>query len=189
MDTLTFIAKIIKAIAWPLAIVVAVILLRKQIARLLPLLRRLKYGDVELEFDREIEALGQAANSQLPEAPSEGGFADIREGLLRQSMVSPQAAVIQAWRYLEEQLVAAAKRHNLDVADTAWAMPMLLGGIMLNAGIISDSQYTILHRVKQLRNEAAHPTGMEVGIDDAGRYVELAIRLAASLSETSPEET
>lgn len=57
MDVLTFISELIKSLAWPVAIIILVILLRKPIVELIPLLRRLKYKDLELEFSQEVTEL------------------------------------------------------------------------------------------------------------------------------------
>ena len=57
MDVLTFISEIIKALAWPLAVVTLVFLLRRPVIEVFPLLRRLKYKDIELEFAQEVSQL------------------------------------------------------------------------------------------------------------------------------------
>jgi hypothetical protein len=61
MDTLSFIAKLIEVLAWPGAIVTVVLLLRKELKQLVPLLRKVKAGPVEAEFEREIAQLERAA--------------------------------------------------------------------------------------------------------------------------------
>jgi hypothetical protein len=57
MDALTFISEIVKALAWPTAIVVLVSLLKKPIVELVPLMKKLKYKELELEFSQEVMAL------------------------------------------------------------------------------------------------------------------------------------
>jgi len=55
MDWLTFVTKIIESLAWPVSIVVIVLILKKPISALLPLLRNLKYKDLELSFGEELK--------------------------------------------------------------------------------------------------------------------------------------
>ncbi len=55
MDWLTFLATIIQAVAWPVTIVAIAYLLRKELRALIPLLTKLKYKDIELEFGRRVE--------------------------------------------------------------------------------------------------------------------------------------
>ena len=54
MDTLTFIAKLVEFLAWPTAAVIVVVLLRDELRRLLSLVKKLKAGPVEAEFEREV---------------------------------------------------------------------------------------------------------------------------------------
>ncbi|MEH8231393.1 hypothetical protein [Aeromonas veronii] len=59
MDALTFISELIKAAVWPVTAIVLVVLLRKPIVELTPLLRKLKYKELELEleFAQEVSEL------------------------------------------------------------------------------------------------------------------------------------
>lgn len=63
MDCNTFIAEVIKALAWPGTILVIAFLLRKPLAALLPTLLRLRYRDLELDFGQKFQAL---TSGQLP---------------------------------------------------------------------------------------------------------------------------
>ncbi len=51
MDRLTFTIEIIKSVSWPLTALVIVLILRKPIIALPPLIKKLKIKDVEIEFD------------------------------------------------------------------------------------------------------------------------------------------
>jgi hypothetical protein len=64
LDWLTFISKIIEACGWPLAVVIVVLLLRRQVQELIPALKRLKAGPLEAEFEKRVAEF--AAEAQLP---------------------------------------------------------------------------------------------------------------------------
>jgi hypothetical protein len=64
MDGLTFVAEMIKALAWPMAASIAVLVLRREIKGLLPLIKKLKAGPIEAEFDREVRELKEQAERQ-----------------------------------------------------------------------------------------------------------------------------
>ncbi|MGH2397987.1 MAG: hypothetical protein ACRDFW_13640 [bacterium] len=70
MDWLTFIARVIDAAAWPVTVFVILLLLRKPLSGLIPLLQRLKYKDLELEFGRQIQEVRQEVQAELPAAPA-----------------------------------------------------------------------------------------------------------------------
>ena len=54
MDRLTFVAELVAALAWPVTVLACVLLLRGFVTALVPLLRKLKYSDLELQFGREV---------------------------------------------------------------------------------------------------------------------------------------
>lgn len=62
MDILTFIASLVQALAWPMAAVVLIILLRKPLGSLLPMMRKLRYKDLEADFGAELMVLERRAD-------------------------------------------------------------------------------------------------------------------------------
>ena len=52
MDNLTFVADLIGSIAWPVTTVMLVLLVRKPLLAMLPLVQSAKYGDFEVSFER-----------------------------------------------------------------------------------------------------------------------------------------
>ena len=183
MDRLTFISQLTAALAWPITTLLCVILLRKIFADLVPLLRTLKYSDFEFHFGKEVAALkdtAAAAGLQI-----KGGRRDqeeTRETLIRLAALRPRTAFREAWRKVESDLVELAKKRNLQVEPMVWTMPMVLGALMFNAGIISDAQYTLLTRLRQLTSEAERAPVDSLTSEDAISIVELALGLAASLT-------
>ncbi len=57
MDTLTFISKIFEHGAWPVAAVGIILLLRSQLQELIPSIKKLKAGPVEVELERVVKEL------------------------------------------------------------------------------------------------------------------------------------
>jgi hypothetical protein len=75
MSWLEFIAKIISALAWPTAFLVALFMLREHIVSLVPGLRRLKYKGIELEFSESLKELTRKAPTKvLKWTPCQGQF-------------------------------------------------------------------------------------------------------------------
>lgn len=122
MDTLTFAAEVIKAVAWPASLLVLAFFLRKPLKELMPLLRRLRYREVEIEFSREIAVLKAKSLSEQPSGLPNGGFASPglpkgldskRLELLRMVPFSARVAVMEAW--LEVEMAAN------EVASSFWS--------------------------------------------------------------------
>lgn len=106
MDTLTFTAEVIKAVVWPASLLVLAFLLRKPLKELIPLLRRLRYKEVEIEFSREIAMLKVKSLTEQPsDLPSVGvtspglpkRLESKRLELLRMVPFSARVAVMEAW--------------------------------------------------------------------------------------------
>ena len=185
MSTLTFIAQVTAALAWPLAVLACVALLRKPLSNLVPLLRRLKYSDLELQFGREVaEATKEAEVVTLGSSDKrivEETKRQVWEDVIQLASARPRTAIREAWRRVETALHDLAKARGLEVAPTAWSMPMVLGALMLNSGVISDAQYSMLNRLRRLTSEAERAPLDSLSVDDAVQFVELALRLAASM--------
>ena len=99
MDTLTFIAEMVKAAAWPLAVVAMALIFRQQLGALLTRLSKGKLGAAEFEFEQQLKLLaagipagaGITAAAMLPAA-----------GASRQ-------AILAAWRNLEHRTQAGGQ--------------------------------------------------------------------------------
>ena len=97
------------------------------------------------------------------------------------AMSSPEAAIVEAWNYLETQLRESANRQKLDIAPAVRTMPMVLAALLYKQGVITEPQHVLITRLRELRNEVAHGLAGIVDIERAMSYIESALRLAASL--------
>ena len=57
MGALGFIASVIDSLAWPAVVVILVLALQAPLDKLLPELKRFRYGEVEIDFGREVREL------------------------------------------------------------------------------------------------------------------------------------
>ncbi len=196
MDTLTFIAEIVKALAWTASVVLLTFLLRKPIVELLPLLRKLKYKEIEMEFSREIAELKadalpaleqpalpsdtpdeeQVATTQLPDR-----LENKRDELLRMVSFSTRVAVMEAWLEVESAAIeVASSAWGMSPSDTFKNFPRM-GEYLLQCKVIDQKQLEAFKRLQQLRNKAAHAQELNLSENDARSYVELALALSAHI--------
>jgi hypothetical protein len=185
MGTREFISHLVASIAWPITVFACLLLLRKPLFNLLPLIRRVKYSDLEVQFGREVAEVKNAAEAASlrsePETLKTTGV--LWENLIRLASVRPRSAIREAWHQVESTLERVAKSRNLQAAPAVWSMPMVLGALMLNEGLISESQYNLLNRIRILAGEAERAPVNSLAPQDAAEFVSLALRLSASLSE------
>ncbi len=184
MDVLTFLSELVKAVAWPATVIVLVVLLRKPIVELIPLLHRLKYKELELEFSQEISELKTEveaiAKEKGEEAPS---TASTSSNLLSLVAFSTRAAIMEAWLEVESASVAVASSFwGKSPNETLRNMPKL-GEYLLQCNVIDGKQLSVFNKLRQLRNKAAHAQELDLSENDARSYVELATDLAQHIRE------
>jgi hypothetical protein len=184
MSVYNFITQLVASLAWPVTVLICVVLLKPLFATLVPLIRTLKYSDVEIQFGREVAELKIAAASLQP-VNIEATQQPIWEDLVRLASVRPRTAILKAWQQVEATLVRVAKNRHLEVAAAVWQMPMVLGALMFNKGEISPPQYEMLSRLRHLVSDAQHAPVDSVNPDDAVEFVGLALRMAASVDSGS----
>ena len=100
-------------------------------------------------------------------------------------MASPEAAIVDAWRQLETELLESAIRHKLDIAPSVRTMPRVLAALLYKDGLITEAQHELIVRLRELRNEVTHSRTQLVDIERAVSYVESVLRLIASLNDDS----
>jgi hypothetical protein len=173
-----FIASLVRSLAWPAAVLVVGIVLRKPIGAVLGQgVRRVKAGPVEVEFDLlQAEVREELARSpELTEAPAEDQASapptSLGEELSRLAEISPASAVMEASKRIEYRLA--------EMLDGAGVPPgrMGIGGLARLAkehGLISDQTLAAIEGMSVLRNLTAHSRGGDIGVDRAREYLALA---------------
>jgi len=186
MDPLAFVASLVDSLAWPAAVVLLAFVFRHSLTQLIPYLRRLKYKDIELEFDRQLgevrEELGPA--EALPTALPSGEspvryFRSLAE-------ISPRAAILEAW--LEFELTANQAVETLGV--TAKGRPLSMQGLFkaLSAHeLISHAEVDALTRLRALRNQVVHGPEPEISPELIGEYAVMVQRIASGIEQRLDE--
>ena len=147
MDGLTFTVGIVKALAWPLAVVVIALLFRKQLIDLLATIKRGKFGSAEIEFERGVKTI-EASASSTPATPPP-------DATIKEAAFNPRAAVLEAWLRLEDQVIDLAMRRGL---TNATARRYAHGALVAvkQSGLLSPASLRLLDKLQDLRNWAVH---------------------------------
>ncbi len=171
-------ASLVQSLVWPAAVIVIVVFLRKPIRAALShaLLRRVKAGPVELEFDQlQAEVREELARSpELAKAPVPASVPSLREELSRLAEISPPSAVMEAFKRIEYRLV-----EMVEMSDSPGTPPRRTQGSLGLArmarerDLISDETLAAIQGMSVLRNLAAH-SGADISVDRARDYLALA---------------
>jgi hypothetical protein len=133
-SVLGFISQIISSLAWPITLFTCVLLLKRHLLALIPLVRTVKYSDVEIRFGQEVAELKRTTD--IADLPSQQGNPKQNqwESLSRLAEVRPRTAIRSAWSQVESSIRELAKKKNTEITDAAEGMPMVIGAILLNQG-------------------------------------------------------
>ena len=144
---------IIEILVWPLTIIVIVMLLRAPLSELVPTLKKLKYKDLELEFEREANKILAEAERDLPEALEEKKQRiKTTDVMFSRSRPEPATEILESWRNLELNIRDLAKEHNVQGGRSTRS---LVDALVLN-GLISKEGAAIILDLAAFRNKVAH---------------------------------
>jgi len=185
VDWLTFISKIIEALAWPGAFLAVLLVIRKELPAIARSLRKLKFKDVELEFGEAAKAVATEAKDTVPP-----GKADVRlSGQSRDEMAirlasiaeyAPRAAILEAWLQVEAAAVDVVRKRST-ATMSSMPGPMRLRDSLVRAEVLSARQVAVFENLRTLRNEAVHVPDAQFTKESVASYIEAALVMAAYL--------
>jgi hypothetical protein len=177
MDWVTFASKAIDSLAWPAATIVLVVLLRHEIKKIIPYLKRIKAGPLEAEFERELEELKESIAE--PTAIEREAVTDpaSKEFLFHLAQLHPRSAVLESWVRVEAaaRTVLAAKDPT---SSTRRYIPAAkLAELLAQLDVLNSGQVSLFHKLRGLRNDVAHQENLVLTFDSASAYIDLAVFL------------
>lgn len=185
MDPLEFTAEVIKALAWPSAVVIAVILLRTEIANLLGRITKIKHKDSEIDLAEEVQAAANSADKVLGSYAKAGLDSEqVRASRLAED--SPRGAILDAWLSVEEAMTGYEKRHGIEYANSHAPPHQRIQNIQwsdLDKSTLGQGLLQMLQKLRRIRNEAVHSSDAKITTETALEYASLAARVRAKLEE------
>jgi len=180
MDSLTFVIRLIEALAWPTAVVMILFAFRREVQALLPLIRKLKAGPLEAEFERDIreisEEAGGKAKTEVQIAP------DPRQKMLRDlARVNPRSAILEAWLGIESAVRRAALQRVGTSPPPDVSSPLRAMRELVQFDVIKSDDAALFQDLRGLRNQAAHLENFSPSQEAALKYVDLASGLELRL--------
>lgn len=172
MDTLTFIAEVIKAIAWPSVVIAIAVIFRGELRKLLARMRKGKIGSTEFEFEREMEALAAGSPNSPP--------ASISPEKVELAVDNPRAAILEAWVRLERSARHLAFEHQLFKPDEWHNIPLIMRALA-KSGLVSSDDLSLFNELRNFRNYAVHELSFSPSAEAVLRYTQLAAQLEERL--------
>lgn len=197
MNWTEFVSSLVRSLAWPLAVVVVMLLLRRDLG---DLLRRMSHGRLrwpggEADFVLEVEQLRRDAEA-IVSNPDTGAEADddersqlltgLRQDLLQTARSAPVAAIESAWRLVESRLrdlvhEAGALMGVRSSGPPAWAE------FLVSNGALGEGAPQVVQALLSLRNRALHDQHVE-SVEAAAGFVDACLALYADLLAVNSED-
>jgi len=180
----------VHSLAWPGAVVLLVLILRRPIASLIPHLRRMKYRNLELDFDKKLEELEAGVKEAKLPAPAPEAVPALpqpwpttfREYIERLAGLSPRAAVMEAWRFVE----AALRDATQSAGPAVLRSPRAMQEYVISKTDLDPQTVALIDDLRVLRNEAAHASEFSISPEQACEFGDLAVVLASALYRLRP---
>jgi hypothetical protein len=173
MDVLTFIAELVKALAWPVAMLIIAIVFRSEFRGLLHRMKKGKVGPAEFEFEETIAALRvRVGKPELPAAPMDPALAT-------QASQEPRAVILNSWLDVQAvvETIVAAHATPEDRRDPRSASLRVLHRLLRD-----KPQYIDMYNdLRMLRNRAVHDVDFSPRPTSVVEYAELANELLTVL--------
>lgn len=170
MDALTFIATVVKALLWPVVVIVALTAFRKELRTLLAQIKKGKVGAAEFEFERALLELPAAAQS------ANAGDARLPPPLVPYNDTRRQ--VVNAWVQLEDAVRDLLRSRNLPESTLPRRAPGLARALA-ELKLLTSAQIDWFLDLRQLSIRAANDPDLDPSDEATQNFIQSADELRA----------
>ncbi|WP_307891709.1 hypothetical protein [Bacillus swezeyi] len=167
MNWFEFVSAIIQSLAWPVTLIMFVLLLKEPLSERMKELIKLKYKDFELEFDQKIQALA-SARKKTPAVMAAG---------------TAGAVIENAWFEVEEALRQAAKK--LDARGEHQEVQLLIQMLHEQGALTKETVFML----SELSNLKRHAVLNEASFEGALAYKKLCREEAEKIRSMAEKQT
>ncbi|MCL6264383.1 hypothetical protein [Craterilacuibacter sp. RT1T] len=192
MDMLTFLSKLVEAIAWPVVAVICLFSLKEQLLQLSPLLRRLKYKEFEAEFGEGVREVSEKLTEKEISSTISTSTEEItasentRNHLIRLAEIAPRAAILEAWLKIEHSAQRLIRSHETAEHRTIRTMgPGINLDLIYKTGVVTNEQLDSFKMLRGLRNKVIHFSEVALPLDEVLEYIDLALSLSRQFDKAT----
>ena len=181
--------EIIKTIIWPVTVLISVLILRKGILELIPNLKKLKYKELELEFEKEVIEINANIERDVPrieleeKLPQEEGtsYFQVKYAIAK---LSPSDSIQNEWEKIEKALLSLSDRYNVNLGIVKSIRSITLK--LKEKGIIDAAIENALLELSAYRNKVVHTHRDIINENISNAYYEGSMRILNYLNSLKP---
>jgi len=181
MDVLAFSGEIVKALAWPLVVVVLALLLRRPLSDLLPLLRRFQYRDLVVEFAQDVAVVREQVDRALPTPQERAQKTPVERMAERFAARRAGSIVGAAWRQVALSVYRLGEKQQIRLAGELWPSVAAIVAQLERQGTLKPDTASIIYQLGAIRNAAAHAESGALDDHSVREYVYAAARVVEHL--------
>jgi hypothetical protein len=196
LDWLTFISTVTKSIAWPTVAVIALVVLRGDLAALIrtlgPRLQKAKGPWGELTFGQGIDDVEDKLPSAETKAIAEADDTKRIEDASELARLPAPYIVSQAWLRLEKAIRNAVDERFLNKPAPVRGRqlsPDAYLNLVTTQGILPQDEVKVLRDLRTLRNRAAHSLDPDITVTDALRYNDIVNSLIRKIEQHRKQQS
>lgn len=188
-DILDFIQSIIESLAWPIATIIGIVILKRPISNTLKRLSKLTYKEAELDFVTEFNSAKKAAKSIGKNFDSSKRLNfSINKTLIEEieqiASISPQASIPLAWSMLESEITNLIKGKFSSIGFSPSNGLLKNLQLLKDKSLIDNESYELIKSLSKLRNETINKHGdIKLSVDDAIEYAKMSEMLSKKIKE------
>ncbi len=176
MHWMNFTLELVELLIWPLLVLMILGYCRQPLLSLVPMLKRLRFRELEVEFDRQLRETKETADKLLTKDST------LKSRLLQTLIQDPNAAVLEAWKSVE---TSAKKIIATSQGDVEWDRDKPykhLEDILTQEKLLDADTAQVFSDIRQLRNKVSHAPDFKLSAIEAVQYIELCDQLIHHLN-------
>lgn len=186
MNKFEFISSLIGSLAWPIVILIIVIILRQPIVKILSSISKVTFNNIEMDFERKLNEIESSLEDNKEQLVKENQESNKQEEQIKQiAEISPSASITMSWSMLEQEIQSTIQRLAIS-PDFPLNNSALKNINLLKQEKILDSQTLgTLNELRNLRNIAVHDhlSDNKISYLDAIKYYELSLKIVRILKD------
>ncbi len=176
VQAMELIIKLLDVIAWPIVAVIVVFSLKSEIKGIIPLIKRLKIGPLEADFEQKVLNTSEKYEPSLDSITVESDDFPTEENLSRLVSINPRGAIMEAWLELEKSLKqAVVHKAGSPVPDVSTSYKIVQA--LRAQNIFNEEEVDLINELRGLRNQAAHLSEFHPTEASAFMFMQMAKKL------------
>ena len=164
------------AVAWPLVAIILLCTLRPYLQKLGPLIRTIRYKDIEVSFKEDVQGIADKVES-LPEAT-----APTIEPVEETVSTDPRITILKSWATVETAIQDFARVHKDALGRIEGVSTRRRIQLLRQANLVDSPLAGVLNDMRGLRNLIAHGEDIPIS-DDTVLLFSKAAELVTSIVE------